>query len=79
MPKILRACCYLIEAMHNSNRKLHQVTLLGEALLECRFFVIGFVPAGVVRLKKDVWFSKLNSEQIDSVERFFQLLDINCE
>lgn len=65
-----RARCYLIEAMHNSNRQIHQVTLSGEVLLEYRFYVIGFVPADVVRLKKDVWFSKLDSNQIDSVERF---------
>jgi len=56
--------------MHNSNRKACQVTLSGEVLLEYRFYVIGFVPADVVRLKKDVWFSKLSSEQVDSVEQF---------
>ncbi len=70
MPKILRARCDLIEAMHNSNRKLHQVTLSGEVLLEFRYHVIGFAPADVAHLKKDVWFSKLSSEQVDSVERF---------
>jgi len=56
--------------MHNSNRRLRQVTLLGEVLLEFKFSVIGFVPADVVRLKKDVWFCKLNSEQVGSVEQF---------
>jgi len=60
----------LINAMHNSNRRLRQVTLSGEVLLEYRYYVIGFVPADVVRLKKDVWFSKLNSEQVDSVDQF---------
>ena len=49
-----RARCYLIEAMHNSNRQIHQVTLSDEVLLEYRFYVIGFVPADVMRLKKDV-------------------------
>lgn len=33
-------------------------------------YVLEFVSANVVRLKKDVWFSRLNSEQISSVERF---------
>jgi len=33
---------------------------------------LGFVPADVVRLKKDAWFSKLNSEQITSVEKFLE-------
>jgi len=60
----------LINTMHNSNLELRQVTLLGEALLECRFFVIGFVPTNVVRLKGNVWFSKLNCEQIGLVEQF---------
>jgi len=56
--------------MHNSNRPLHQVTLSGETLLEYKFYVIGFVTPDVVRLKGDVWFSKLSSEQISSVEQF---------
>lgn len=56
--------------MHNSNRQLRQVTFSGEVLLEYKFYVIGFVPADVVRLRKDVWFSKLNSEQVDSVDQF---------
>ena len=60
----------LINTMHNSNRRIRQVTLTGEVLWEYRFYVIGFVPANVVRLKKDVWFSKLNSEQVDSVDQF---------
>ena len=61
----------LIRDMHNSNRQLLQVTLTGGVLVqEYRFYVLGFVPADVVRLKKDVWFSKLNSEQVSSVEKF---------
>jgi len=60
----------LIKYMHNSNRLLQQVTLSGEALLEYKFYVIGFVPADVVRLEKDVWFRKLGSEQIFSIEQF---------
>ena len=60
----------LINTMHNSNLRLRQVTLSGEVLIEYRFCVIGFVPADVVRLKEDVWFSKLSSEQVNSVEQF---------
>jgi len=60
----------LINDMHNSNRQLRQVTLSGEILEEYKLYVIGFVPADVVRLKRDVWFSKLDSEQVDSVEQF---------
>jgi len=32
--------------------------------------VLGFVPADVVRLKKDLWFSKLSNEQITSAEKY---------
>jgi len=60
----------LTNSMHNSNRKLRQVTLSGEVLLEFRFYVLGFVPADVVRPKEDVWFGKLDSEQVVSVEQF---------
>jgi hypothetical protein len=59
--------------MHNSNRQLRQVTLTGCILVqEYRFYVLGFVPADVVRLKKDVWFSKLSNEQITLVENFLE-------
>jgi hypothetical protein len=34
------------------------------------YCVLGFVPADVVRLKKDVWFSKIDSEQMALVEEF---------
>jgi len=61
----------LIRDMHNSNCQLRQVTLEGGILVqEYRFYVLGFVPADVVRLEKDIWFMKLNAEQVDSVEQF---------
>lgn len=58
--------------MHNSNLKLCQVTLSGEKLLEYEYYVIGFVPTDVVRLEKNVWFRKLTSEQVSSVECFLE-------
>jgi len=59
--------------MHNSNRPMRQKTLEGGILApEITYYVLGFVPADVVRLKKDVWFSKLSSEQITSVEKFLE-------
>ena len=67
---------FWIITMHNSNRQLRQVTLSGEVLIEYKFYVTGFVPADVVRLKKDVWFSKLSSDQISSVERFLAGLEV---
>lgn len=71
-------CSMSIKYMHNSNRQLHQVTLSGEALLEYKFYVIGFVPADVVRLKKDIWFSKLEFGQIIFVEQFLSEMAQMC-
>jgi len=58
--------------MHNSNHKTHQTTLEGKIIQEYTYYVLGFVPADVVRLKKDVWFSKLSNEQIKSVDKFLE-------
>ena len=61
----------LIRDMHNSNKQLLQVTLTGGILVqEYRFYVLGFVPASVVRLRKDVWFKKLDPKRIDEVKSF---------
>jgi len=63
----------LITYLHNSNRQLRQTTLSGEIIQEEKFHVIGFVPADVVRLNKDVWFKKLDSDQISSVDKFLTI------
>ena len=60
----------LIIYLHNSNRRSLQVTLSGEIIQEEKFHVIGFVPADVVRLKKDIWFKKLDSDQVSSIDKF---------
>jgi len=57
---------------HNSNQKTQQITLEGEIIQEYCYDVLGFVPADVVRLKKEVKFSKLSDEQIKSVEKFLK-------
>jgi len=62
----------LIKTKHNSNHKTHQTTLEGEVIQEYIYYVLGFAPVDVLRLKKDIWFSKLNSEQINSVEKFLE-------
>jgi len=59
-----------ITYLHNSNRQLRQTTLSGEIIQEEKFHVIGFVPADVVRLNKAVWFKKLDSNQVSSVDKF---------
>jgi hypothetical protein len=56
--------------MHNSNHKLRQITLSGEIIEEEKFYVLGFVSVDVVNLKEDVWFGKLDSEQISNVEEY---------
>ena len=60
------------KSKHNSNHKTQQITLKGEIVQEYTYYVLGFVPAEVVRLKKDVWFSKLGGEQIKSIEQFLE-------
>jgi len=62
----------LIKTNHNSNHKTQQTTLKGEVIKEYVYYVLGFVPADVVHLKKDVWFSKLSNEQITSVDKFLE-------
>jgi len=62
----------LIKTKHNSNHKTQQTTLKGEIIQEYIYFVLGFVPADVVRLKENLWFSELNNEQIKKVEEFLE-------
>jgi len=62
----------LIKTKHNSNHKTQQTTLEGEFIQEYTYYLLGFVPADVVRLKKDVWFSKINNEQIKAVDKFLE-------
>jgi len=59
-----------IKTKHNSNQKTHQTTLKGKIIQEYTYYILGFVPADIVRLKKDVWFSKLSNEQIKSIENY---------
>ena len=44
----------------------HGVGILAE---EHKFYVLGFIPADAIRLRKEVWFVKLTQEQIDTVAR----------
>jgi len=43
--------------------------LEGEIVQEYIYYLLGFVPAIVVRLKEDVWFTKLTATQITLVEK----------
>jgi hypothetical protein len=59
----------LISNMHNSNHQTRQITLSGEILEEEKFHVLGFVSAQIIGLRTDVWFWKLDSEQILKIEQ----------
>jgi len=60
------------KTMHNSNQKTKQISLKGEIIQEYTYYVLGFVPADVICLKNETWFSKLNPEQIKSVEKHLE-------
>jgi hypothetical protein len=60
----------LIKTKHNSNHKTTQITLEGQSIQEYTYYLVGFVPPDVIRLKKDAWFSKLDLEQTKSVQQF---------
>jgi hypothetical protein len=57
----------LIKTKHNSNRKTKQTTLTGRIIQNSPI-----VPADVVHLKKDIWFSKLDNNQTAAVEKFLE-------
>jgi hypothetical protein len=62
----------LIKTKHNSNQKTSQITLEGKTVHEYVYNVLGFVPVDVIELKKDVWFTKLSTEQIKLAENFLE-------
>lgn len=55
----------LISYLHNSNKKLVQVSLFNEKLLEERFYLLGFFSANDLRIETNNWFIILNHEQLD--------------
>jgi len=66
----------LIKTKHNSNRKTLQITLDGDILKEYVYYVLGFVPADIVRIQENVWFAKLNNKQMIMVEKFLVLRNV---
>ena len=69
----------LIRDMHNSNYQSRQTTLSGEIIEEEKLHVLGFVPVDVLNLKRKVWFSKLDSEQISNVEDYLNKHALNFD
>jgi hypothetical protein len=59
-----KALTDLITDLHNSNRNLVQITLLGEELAEEKFSLIGFVPGKDIKIEENIWFTALTALQI---------------
>ena len=55
--------------MHNSTEKMRQTTLFGGFVKENKFYVLGFVSIDVLKLKKEVWFKKLNASQVALIDK----------
>jgi len=66
-----------IKTKHNSNHKTQQITLEGEKIQEYIYYLLGFVPAAVIHLQKNAWFSQLSNEQITLVEKYLHESGIN--
>lgn len=66
-----KALTDLIMYLHNSNKKLVQISLIGGIIPEERFHMIGFIPAIFIHLTREEWFAQLDSEQIKKVDDYF--------
>jgi hypothetical protein len=62
----------LITNLHNSNKKLVQITLLGEVVIEEKFHLLGFVNNDIISLDKDVWYTLLDSDQVNSLNEYLK-------
>ena len=67
----------LIRYLHNSNKKLVQVTLFGEKIPEERYYLICFVSAHVIKVKNNLWFTQLTSEQIGYLYEYISIRSVN--
>ena len=61
---------------HNSNSKLQQITLNGEIIQEYTYYLLGFVSADVVRLKKN-WFIINDVEKIQNFSNSYESTKLN--
>jgi hypothetical protein len=60
-----KALTDLITDLHNSNKPLVQITLLGEIIPEEKFHLLGFVTGKDLHIEENTWFTILNPEQLD--------------
>ena len=64
-----KALTDLITDLHNSNKLLTQITLMGEKIAEEKFYLLAFVNSDVIGVEKDGWFAMLTSKQIDLLNK----------
>ena len=67
-----KKCTDLNRTKHNSNHKTQQITLEGEIIQEYHYYVLGFLPEEVIKLKRKIWFTKLTIDQIISAKLFIE-------
>ena len=60
-----KALSDLITDLHNSNKPLVQITLLGEIIPEEKFNLLGFVNGKDLHIETNIWFAVLTHEQLD--------------
>ncbi|MGD6851012.1 MAG: rolling circle replication-associated protein [Candidatus Bathyarchaeia archaeon] len=65
-----KALADLITDLHNSNKPLVQLTLLWEIIPEEKFILLGFINGNKIKLEKNQWFVKLDSEQVSLLNDF---------
>lgn len=67
----------LLSILINGLRKvIHQVTLLGEVITE-KYLFLGFVSGEILGLRKNIWFVKLDSEQVVDAQEYLEGQQLN--
>jgi hypothetical protein len=61
----------LSNIINGLKKRFHQVTLLGEVILE-KYEFVGFISSEIISLRRNVWFIKLDSEQTVKVEEYLE-------
>lgn len=62
----------ILEQNFMLNKLCARINLEGEIIQEYSYYVLGFIPAEVIKLKNDVWFSRLSNKQINLVEKYLE-------
>ena len=60
-----KALTDLITDLHNSNKLLVQVNLLGEIIPDEKYYLLGFVAGKDLHIENSVWFTVLTHEQLN--------------